>query len=55
MGRASNGYVSHQYVDHIKAGRIKEQSFGKIYAISRAIGRPLESRIREGAEVHPRL
>ena len=42
LERATKGYVSHQYVGHLKAGRIREPSFGKIYAISRAMGVPLE-------------
>ena len=42
LERATRGYVSHRYVGHLKAGRIKEPSFGKIYAISRAMGVPLE-------------
>ena len=40
--RATRGYVPHQYVGHLKAGRIEEPSFGKIYAISRAMGIQLE-------------
>ena len=43
LERATRGYVSHQYVGHLKAGRIKEPSFGKVYAISRAMGVPLEA------------
>lgn len=33
LERANKGYVSHQYVGHLNAGRIKEPSFGEIYAI----------------------
>lgn len=42
LERATKGYVSHQYVGHLKSGRIKEPSFGKIYEISRAMGISLE-------------
>ncbi|MGF1473895.1 MAG: helix-turn-helix domain-containing protein [Rubrobacteraceae bacterium] len=50
LERATKGYVSHQYVGHLKAGRIKEPSFGKIYAISRAMGIPLEEWLDEPVE-----
>ncbi len=43
LERATGGYVSHQYVSHLKSGRIKEPSFGKIYAIRRAMGVPLDA------------
>lgn len=56
LERATRGYVSHRYVGHLKAGRIKEPSFGKIYAISRAMGVPLEewSRAEERGSDGPR-
>ncbi len=50
LERATGGYVSHQYVSHLKAGRVKEPSFGKIYAISRAMGVPLEEWIADPGE-----
>ena len=53
LQRATNGYVSHQYVGHLKSGRIQEPSFGKIYAISRAMGIPLEAWTRDVPEDHP--
>lgn len=43
MERATGGYVSHQWVGHLKSGRIKEPGFSKIIAISRAMGVPLEA------------
>ena len=43
LERATGGYVSHQWVGHLKSGRIKEPGFGKIVAISRAMGAPLEA------------
>lgn len=42
LERATGGYVSRQWVGHLKSGRIKEPGFGKIVAISRAMGVPLE-------------
>ena len=42
LERATGGYVSHQWVGHLKSGRIQEPSFGKIVAISEAMGVPLE-------------
>jgi hypothetical protein len=54
LERATGGYVSHQYVGHLKAGRIKEPSFGKIYAISRAMGVPLEAWIAGPEETRRR-
>ena len=42
LERATGGYVSHQWVGHLKSGRIKEPSFGKVVAISRAMGVPLQ-------------
>jgi hypothetical protein len=43
LERATHGYVSRQWIGHLKSGRIKEPGFGKIVAISRAMGVPLEA------------
>ena len=48
LERATRRHVSHQHVGHLKAGRIEEQSSGKIYTIGRAMGVPLEAWIYEG-------
>jgi predicted CopG family antitoxin len=40
--RATNGEVTHQYFGRLKNGEIKEPGFGKVVAISRAIGASLE-------------
>lgn len=53
LERATRGYVSHQYVGHLKSGRIKEPSFGKIYAISQAMGIPLEEWTNSRGEPPP--
>ena len=53
MERATGGYVSRQWVGHLKSGRIKEPSFGKVVAISRAMGVPLEEWTRESEERGP--
>ena len=50
LERATKGYASHQYVGHLKSGRIREPNFGKIYAISLAMGIPLEAWIGDGFE-----
>ena len=50
LERTTRGYVSHQYVGHLKAGWIKEPSFGKIYALSRAMGVPLEEWLAGGTD-----
>ena len=50
LERATGGYVSHQWVGHLKSGRIQEPSFGKIVAISRAMGVPLEEWLQEDPE-----
>lgn len=42
LERATGGYVSRQWVGHLKSGRINEPGFGKVVAISRAMGVPLE-------------
>ena len=41
LERATGGYVSRQWVGHLKSGRINEPGFSKIIAISRAMGIPL--------------
>ena len=47
LKRAARDYVSHQWVVHLKSGRIEEPGFGKIVAISRAMGVPLEAWLQE--------
>lgn len=47
LERATGGYVSNQWVGHLKSGRIKEPGFGKIVAISRAMGVPLHEWLEE--------
>lgn len=43
LERATNGQVPARYVSQLKRGIIKDPSFSKILAISRAMGIPLES------------
>ncbi len=42
LERATGGYVRSQYVGQLRRGEIAEPGFGKIVAISRAMGVPLE-------------
>ena len=51
LERATRGYVSHRYVGHLK-----EPGFGKIHAISRAMGVPHEewTRVEERGSDGPR-
>ncbi|MGB3633310.1 MAG: hypothetical protein WA982_04670 [Rubrobacteraceae bacterium] len=49
-GIATKSYFFHHYVGHLKAGRLKEPSFGKIYAISRAMGVPLDEWVRTAGD-----
>ncbi|MDP9474275.1 MAG: hypothetical protein M3R38_00975 [Actinomycetota bacterium] len=50
LERATRGYVSHQWVGHLRSGRIREPSFGKVVAISRAMGVPLEAWLKEDSD-----
>ena len=50
LERATGGHVSHQWVGHLKNGRIKEPPFSKAVAISRAMGVPLEAWLEEGSD-----
>jgi hypothetical protein len=41
--RATRGEVSRRYISLLKAGRIKDPSYSKIYAISKAMDFPLHA------------
>lgn len=51
LERATHGYVSRQWVGHLKSGRIRGPGFGKIVATSRAMGVPLEAWIQEDPDL----
>lgn len=47
LERATGGRVTHQYVGQLRRGEIGEPGFGKIVAISRAMGASLEEWLEE--------
>lgn len=47
LERASGGIVSRNYISKLRAGRIQDPSFYRMYAISKAMGVPLEEWFRE--------
>ncbi len=47
LERATDGDVTHQYVGKLRNGEIKEPGFGKVVAISRAIGAELDEWLEE--------
>lgn len=48
--RATGGRVSTHYVSELRRGKIREPSYTRIYAISRAMGIPVEDWIEHGIE-----
>lgn len=53
LERATGGVVSRNYISKLRAGRIQDPSFYRMYVISKAMGVPLEAWFEVPGSVEP--
>lgn len=55
LERATGGAVSSRYISALRGGQIKDPSYTRIYAISKAMGIPIGAWLEEDKGEDPRL